>query len=113
MTELVVGIALTGVTAGILGIVYGSSALPAAAAFGLLATAIQLGALALVKPALDGPWSTLLKRWGMGMGLRVLGVVLIAVAVVADRTLFPPLPTAFGYLGVIVPLLFMETRYLK
>jgi len=27
--------------------------------------------------------------------------------------LFPPLPTAFAYLGVLIPLLFMEMRFLK
>jgi hypothetical protein len=25
---------------------------------------------------------------------------------------FPPLPTAFAYLGVLIPLLFTETRFL-
>ncbi len=113
MIELGVGIALTAVVTTVLTVAYGSSALLAAVAFGLLATAIQLGALALVKPALDGPFSKLMKRWGIGMGLRVVGVALIAVVVTIDQERFPPLATAFGYLGVIVPLLFMEIRYLR
>ncbi len=52
-------------------------------------------------------------RWGMGMGLRLLGVMLFAAAVLANRELFPPLPTAFGYLGVLLPLLFMEARLVR
>ena len=29
------------------------------------------------------------------------------------RELFPPLPSALGYVGVVIPLLFLETRLLK
>jgi hypothetical protein len=40
-------------------------------------------------------------------------VVLIVVAVMTHRELFPPLPTAFAYLGVLIPLLFGETYLSK
>jgi hypothetical protein len=40
-------------------------------------------------------------------------VLLFLVAVLVDRRLFPPLPTALGYLGVVIPLLFLETRFVK
>lgn len=51
-----------------------------------------------------------MKRFAIGMGLRFGGIVLFLVAVLVDRTLFPPLPAAFGYLGVIVPLLLAEKK---
>ena len=54
-----------------------------------------------------------MRRWAMGMGLRLGGIVLFVVAVVADRALFPPVPSAAGYLGVLIPLLFLEARLLR
>jgi hypothetical protein len=42
------------------------------------------------------------------MALRLGGVVLFAAAVFGWRAVFLPLPTAVGFLGVIVPLLFLE-----
>jgi hypothetical protein len=69
--------------------------------------------VALVRPAFSGETVRLLKRWGLGMLLRGLGVVLVAVAVTLDQAHFPPLPTAFGFLGVLVPLLFLEVRLVR
>lgn len=48
--------------------------------------------------------------YAVGVVLRFLGVLLVALLVVLDRERFPPMPTALGYLGVILPLLYMETR---
>lgn len=107
------GLMLTAVVTAVLVTVWGRAALLPAVAFGLLATAIQQVAWTVVRPALDAPFPSLMKRWGIGMGLRVLGVVVFAAAVLADRELFPPLPTALAYLGVLIPLLFMETRRLR
>jgi hypothetical protein len=49
----------------------------------------------------------------LGMGVRLLsaGVVLAAILLARDR--LPPLPTLSGYLLVLMPLLFMEIRFLK
>ena len=47
------------------------------------------------------------------MGLRLGGAGALALAVIARPAAFPPLPTAVGYLGVLVPLLFTEIRFLK
>lgn len=63
-----------------------------------------------LRPALAGPLPVLMKRWAVGMGLRLAGVVLIPVAVLLNGELFPPLPVALGYLGVVIPLLFLETK---
>jgi hypothetical protein len=85
----------------------------AAAGFGLLATLIHLAAVTLIRPAIDGPYNKLMARWAMGMGLRLLGVGVFLVAVTMQRELFPPLPSALGYVGVLLPLLFSEMRLLR
>jgi len=107
------GIGLTAVVTAVLIAAWGREALLPGVAFGLLATAIQVVSAALVGPAAHGEFKLLIRRWAMGMGLRVAGIVIFGVAVWVRRDLFPPLPAAFGYLGVVVPLLFMETRFLK
>jgi hypothetical protein len=81
--------------------------------FGLLAVVVQTIAIALLRPAIEAPLKQLAVRWLMGTGLRLGGAGLWATAAVLDRTTFPPLPSAVGYLGVLVPLLFLETRFLK
>lgn len=108
-----VGVGLTALVTGLAWLVWGPGAVFAAAWFGLLATALQMVAVALLRPALGGSFGRLVKRWGMGMGVRLAGVVLFAVLVWVNRELFPPLPSALGYVGVVVPLLFLETRLLK
>jgi hypothetical protein len=113
MKELGLGIALTLLVSGLLMLGWGQDALLPGLVFGLIATAIQVIAVALVRPAFSGETVRLLKRWGLGMLLRFLGVALVAVAVTLDRTLFPPLPTAFAFLGVLIPLLFMEARLVR
>ena len=113
MRVLGLGLCLTALVVLAEWIAWGRAALVAGVTFGLLATAIQVGAGVAFKPALTGPFPVLIKRWAVGMGLRLAGVVAIAVAVSVDRELFPPLPAALGYLGVVIPLLFGETRLAK
>jgi hypothetical protein len=107
------GIGLTGAWTLAAWLLWGASGLVAVWVFGLLATAIQLAAVAWLKPALGAPFPVLLKRWGMGMGLRFGGLVAFAVLVATDRERFPPLPSALGLVGVLIPLLFMEIRLLR
>ncbi|GBD32299.1 MAG: hypothetical protein KatS3mg081_1962 [Gemmatimonadales bacterium] len=85
----------------------------AALLFGLLAVVLQTVAIVLLRPAIEAPLKRLAVRWLMGTALRLGGAALWAAAAVLDRVAFPPLPTAVGYLGVLVPLLFLETRFLK
>lgn len=113
MTLLATGLGLTAAITGVLWVAYGRSALVPAIAFGLLATVIQLSATALMRSVLDAPFAKFVGRWGVGMGMRLLGVIVFAVAVITNGELFPPLPAAVGYLGVLLPLLGLETRALR
>jgi hypothetical protein len=113
MKGLGLGIALTVLVTALLVLSWGQDALLPGLVFGLIATAIQLIAVALVRPVWAGETVPLLKRWGIGMFLRGMGVALVAVAIMVDRSLFPPLPTALAFLGVLVPLLFMEVRLIR
>ena len=78
--------------------------------FGLVSTGIQLLATWCNRRWAPGPKTVFPKGWLYGMALRMGGVVLFAVAVYAWGAVFAPLPTALGFLGVIVPLLFLELR---
>lgn len=110
MSTLAVGLALTTVSTLVQAGIWGRSAVIAAAVFGLLATLIQVVAGRLVRQKMDAAAVEFGTRWVAGVALRFVGVALIAVAVMADRTLFPPLPTALGFLAVLIPLLFLEMR---
>jgi hypothetical protein len=107
------GVALS-VAVGLVGAVAGPpGAGRAAFGFGLLATGLQTWAVGLIAPAVGGPWRTFSRRFLAGMGVRFLGVVLFGVLVVLDRRLFPPVFSAVGLLGVMIPLLFYEARLLR
>ena len=77
------------------------------------AVVAQLAAVALLRPAMDAPQQVFMARWFAGMGVRalVLGVVLAVAA--THRTALPLVETTLGYVGVLLPLLFLETRFLK
>lgn len=107
------GVALTAGVTAILSAFWGPSAIVPGVVFGSLAALIQYGAVAAVRPVRNAPFSEFVSRWGWGMALRSGGIVVFLVAVLVDRDLFPPVPTAFAYLGVLIPLLFMEMRFLK
>ena len=113
MKAFMLGTSLTAVMTLVGWLGWGRAAVLATITFGLVATAIQFTAVRALKPAMSGPFPALVKRWAAGTGLRLLGVVLFATAVVMDPVHFPPLPTALGYLGVVVPSLFLETVLAK
>jgi hypothetical protein len=102
---------LLSATAGLVGLMIGGAAAAlAAAGFGLLATGIQLVARRLMAGQGQAPLTQFMKRWGAGMGLRLLGVVLVAVVIWLEPRALPPVPAALGYVGVLVPLLFLEAK---
>ena len=80
---------------------------------GAVALAAQLGAVALLRPAMRAAQPVFMARWLGGMGLRALalGVVLTVAATRGD--VLSPLPASLGFLGVLLPLLFLETRFLR
>ena len=104
------GVGLTVTVTGILWLLWGNQALVPGLSFGLLATAIQVAAAIYMAPAWEGNSAGFVGRWAVGMVLRLVGVVLVFVTVAVQPELFPPLPTALGYLGVVIPLLFTEIR---
>jgi len=107
------GAMFAAVAAVVAGLVWGSRGAFAAATFGLVATAVQLGAIRLVLAPRGERFAVFAQRWAMGMLLRLAGVALIPVAVLAARAWFPPQATALGYLGVLLPLLYWETRLVR
>ncbi len=85
----------------------------AAGTGGLVALAAQITTVALLRPVMRAPQRAFMARWLGGMGVRalVLGGVLIFAA--THRTLLDPLRASLGFLGVLLPLLFLETRFLR
>jgi hypothetical protein len=107
------GVVLTAVVTALLVWGFGPPALVPGLVFGGLATLIQFVAGVALRRAVGKPFEQLLKAWGVGMGLRVLGMFLFLGAVLADRALFPPLPTALAYVGVLIPLMFSDIRTIR
>ena len=73
---------------------------------GGVALAAQIWAVAILKPKMRAPNPQFMARWLGGMGIRALGLGVVLV-------LAPTLPGLISYLGVLLPLLFLETRFLK
>jgi len=77
-----------------------------AAIGGGVAVIAQLWAVALLRPKMRAPNPEFMARWLGGMGIRLLGVVIVLIV---SRTV----PALLGYVGVLLPLLFLETRFLR
>lgn len=107
------GLLLGGVISGICYRIWGAQAAIAAGSFAALAVLIQVASIMLIQPVKQAPPKQFITRWGMGMGLRLLGVVAIALGAGLDPVHFPPIPTAIGFLGVLLPLLLFEVRLVR
>ncbi|HEX9218385.1 MAG TPA: hypothetical protein VF864_15540 [Gemmatimonadales bacterium] len=77
-----------------------------AAIGGGVAVIAQLWAVALLRPKMRAPNPEFIARWLGGMGIRLLG---LGVVLIVSRTL----PALLSYVGVLLPLLFLETRFLR
>jgi hypothetical protein len=77
-----------------------------AAIGGSVAVVAQLGAVALLRPRMRAPNPEFMARWLGGMGIRLLGV---GIVLIVSRTV----PALLAYVGVLLPLLFLETRFLR
>lgn len=107
------GVVLTLVVTVALRVLWGPTALLPGIAFGMLATVLQLFAVRALRRGIGGSHTDFTRGFVVGSALRFAGIVLVLVAVLVDRGRFAPLPTAFGYLGVVVPLLFLEVRFVR
>jgi hypothetical protein len=77
-----------------------------AAIGGGVALIAQLWAVLLLRPKMRAPNPQFMARWLGGMGIRLLGV---GIVLIVSRTV----PALLGYVGVLLPLLFLETRFLR
>ncbi len=82
----------------------------AALVFGVLATGIQLFAARIARRLGVPATPDRLRVYAIGLVLRVGGVAVMGMAMTIDRVTFPPGPVALGYLGTLLPLLWLETR---
>jgi len=106
--QAVLGLVLAAAVGAVSGWRGGGSAAVGGLAAGLLATAIEVTALRLLTPALVPPFERLMKRWAMGLGLRLGGLAAVVAAVMLWPGRFPVLPTALGFMAVLIPLLLGE-----
>lgn len=80
---------------------------------GVVALAAQAAAVTLLRPAMGARTPEFVRRWVLGMALRGASALLLVVLVVVLKDRLPALWMAAGYLVVLLPLLFMETRFLR
>lgn len=107
------GVMLTAAAGALAFAVWGQAALLPSVTFGLVATTIQLASTRMALAARHAGFGVFAQRWALGMLLRLGGVALIPVAVLAARAQFRPEPAALGYLVVLLPLLYWETRLVR
>lgn len=84
-----------------------------AAIGGAVALVAQLGAVALLRPAMEAPQRVFMARWLGGMGFRALALGGLLAVSATHRAAVPLPATLLGFLGVLLPLLFVEIRFLK
>lgn len=91
-------------------LLWGPVAAVATITMGGVATAMQL--LAAWRMAKTGQPAELdqLRVYLLGVALRFAGVGVLALVTMKDPVRFPPLPSAMGYLGTVLTLLYLETR---
>jgi hypothetical protein len=73
----------------------------------------QVWAVLLLRPKMRAPNPEFMARWLGGMAIRFLALVAVAVWTITHPASIPPVPALLSYLGVLLPLLFLETRFLR
>ena len=91
----------------------GRGAAAAALSGAALAGLAQVVAVVLLRPAMGAPTPVFMQRWLSGMAVRGVSTLALAALLVMFRDRLPVLWMAAGYLGVLLPLLFVETRFLR
>jgi prolipoprotein diacylglyceryltransferase len=87
--------------------------LPALLVGGGVAAIAQVWAVLLLRPKMRAPNPEFMARWFGGMAIRFGALLLLVVWILTHRESFAPLPALLGFLGVLLPLLFLETRFLR
>ena len=114
ITRLVLIAAGLEVFAGVVGFALGGTMAGAAALIGAsIATAAQIGAVVLLRPAMQARLPRFQQRWVLGMAVRFASFIVLAVLLVTMQAQLPPLWLAAGYLGTLLVLLFAETQFLS
>ena len=73
----------------------------------------QVWAVALLRPKMGAPTPEFMGRWLGGIAIRFVALGALMIWAATHRASLPPLPAALGFLGVLLPLLFLETRFLR
>jgi hypothetical protein len=73
----------------------------------------QVWAVLLLRPKMRAPNPEFMARWLGGMVIRFLALLAVAGWAITHPASVPPVPALLGYLGVLLPLLFLETRFLR
>ncbi|TFG85687.1 MAG: hypothetical protein E4H17_04810 [Gemmatimonadales bacterium] len=107
------GLALAALIAGVAAVARGGNAALAAACGSALALAAQVAAIALLRPAMGARIPEFMRRWAAGIAIRGASLVLLVGLMLLARRTYPILWMVAGYLGVMLPLLFTETRFLR
>ena len=100
---------LGGVLVGVAGALGGR----AAGVGGAVAWVAQAAAVALLRPAMGASQSAFMARWLGGMAIRALAVGGLIAYAALHRARLDPLAASLGCLGVLLPLLFLETKFLR
>ena len=99
--SLAVGLALGGTMAGVAALIGAS-----------LATAAQVAAVAMLRPAMQARAGSFQQQWVLGMAVRFASFIVVAELMITLKSQLPPLWLAAGYLGTLLVLLFAETQFL-
>ncbi len=91
------------------GVMAGVSALVGAS----LASAAQVAAVVLLRPAMQAGNRTFQQRWALGMAVRFGSFLVIAALILLAKDMLPPAWLAAGYLSTLLVLLFAETLFLR
>jgi hypothetical protein len=91
-------------------VIGGARGAVSAGVLGAVAIAIQLLAARMMYRTGIAPTVDHLKVYGAGVVMRALGVAVLAVLTLRFPQQFPPAPSVVGYLGTVLPLLYLETR---
>jgi hypothetical protein len=62
---------------------------------------------------MDAPQGPFVTRWLAGIVIRAVAVGALVAYAATHRTRVEPLAASLGCLGVLLPLLFLETRFLR